>query len=222
MTRSLHRRAARSKTRSWTTACSSTASSRPLRRRTPCISPARLHGCVRWGAMDVERANVLADPRVPAGDPTIAPAGTGRFMLQLNDSMQKNMQSGDMSLLAEVHATTWIAAAGIEECRRCCGGYATAMPSARVTRVPREDTHVRAGRDTRGSAGGGVDAPASSGTATWPRRACRRWQRTTCRTSPSKGTITCSPNRPAVTCSRCTTRVARYAGVSARHGARGR
>jgi len=51
-------------------------------------------------------------------------------MVGLNEQMQKNMQGGDLSLLAEVHATssglkaltTWIASAGIEECRRCCGG----------------------------------------------------------------------------------------------------
>ena len=63
-------------------------------------------------------------------------------MLQLNDSMQKNMQSGDMSLLAEVHATssglkavtTWIGAAGIEECRRACGGYDPSRPGHRVHR----------------------------------------------------------------------------------------
>lgn len=56
---------------------------------------------------------------------------TGRYMLNLYESLQKKMQSGDLSLLAEVHATssglkaltTWIAAAGLEECRRACGGH---------------------------------------------------------------------------------------------------
>jgi len=56
---------------------------------------------------------------------------TGRYMMQLYESLQKNMAAGDLSMLAEVHAsssglkalTTWIASAGIEECRRACGGH---------------------------------------------------------------------------------------------------
>ena len=57
---------------------------------------------------------------------------TGRYMLQVFEEMQKGMASGDMSALPEVHATssglksltTRIAADGIEECRKACGGYA--------------------------------------------------------------------------------------------------
>jgi acyl-CoA oxidase len=55
---------------------------------------------------------------------------TGRYMLQVFEEMQKGMASGDLSALPEVHATssglksltTRIAADGIEECRKACGG----------------------------------------------------------------------------------------------------
>ena len=55
---------------------------------------------------------------------------TGKYMLQVFEEMQKGMASGDMSALPEVHATssglksltTRIAADGIEECRKACGG----------------------------------------------------------------------------------------------------
>jgi acyl-CoA oxidase len=70
----------------------------------------------------------------------------GRFMVSLNDTMQKNMQSGDMSLLAETHATssglkavtTWIGAAGVEECRRACGGCVAATDRPTETERERE------------------------------------------------------------------------------------
>ncbi|TPX45691.1 acyl-CoA oxidase [Chytriomyces confervae] len=56
---------------------------------------------------------------------------SGFWMLRIYMKMMKNMNDGNMDLLPEVHAassglkslTTTIAAAGIEECRRSCGGH---------------------------------------------------------------------------------------------------
>ncbi|KAF9906604.1 hypothetical protein BX616_000673 [Lobosporangium transversale] len=56
---------------------------------------------------------------------------TSKEMMRLYNVNVHNMTSGDFSLLADVHAsssglkslTTTMAAAGIEECRRCCGGH---------------------------------------------------------------------------------------------------
>ncbi|KAG0362360.1 hypothetical protein BC939DRAFT_232197 [Gamsiella multidivaricata] len=56
---------------------------------------------------------------------------TSKEMMRLYHLNMKNMASGDFSLLADVHAsssglkslTTTMAAAGIEECRRACGGH---------------------------------------------------------------------------------------------------
>ncbi|KAI8609386.1 hypothetical protein BC830DRAFT_1070995 [Chytriomyces sp. MP71] len=56
---------------------------------------------------------------------------SGFWMLRIYVKMMKNMNDGNMDLLPEVHAassglkslTTTIAAAGIEECRRSCGGH---------------------------------------------------------------------------------------------------
>ncbi|KAF9351172.1 hypothetical protein BGX26_010760 [Mortierella sp. AD094] len=56
---------------------------------------------------------------------------TSKEMMRLYYLNMKNMATGDFSLLADVHAsssglkslTTTMAAAGIEECRRACGGH---------------------------------------------------------------------------------------------------
>lgn len=56
---------------------------------------------------------------------------TGREMFRLYEENQKNLQGGNLSLLADVHAsssglkslTTTMAASAIEECRRATGGH---------------------------------------------------------------------------------------------------
>ncbi|KAF8934573.1 hypothetical protein BGZ58_005615 [Dissophora ornata] len=56
---------------------------------------------------------------------------TSKEMMRLYHLNLKNMATGDFSLLADVHAsssglkslTTTMAAAGVEECRRACGGH---------------------------------------------------------------------------------------------------
>ncbi|KAG9070139.1 hypothetical protein KI688_009471 [Linnemannia hyalina] len=57
---------------------------------------------------------------------------TSKDMMRLYHLNMKNMETGDFSLLADVHAsssglkslTTTMAASAIEECRRACGGHA--------------------------------------------------------------------------------------------------
>ena len=56
---------------------------------------------------------------------------TGQYMMNLYTTFQKNQQSGDLSTLPEVHATssglkglvTALASEGIEVCRLACGGH---------------------------------------------------------------------------------------------------
>ncbi|KAI9609809.1 hypothetical protein KEM48_002674 [Puccinia striiformis f. sp. tritici PST-130] len=62
---------------------------------------------------------------------------TGLEMFRLYNESQKNMNEGDFSLLADVHASssglkslcTIMAASAIEECRRACGGHGFSQAS---------------------------------------------------------------------------------------------
>ena len=66
---------------------------------------------------------------------------TGRWMLSMYDALSRAMAEGDLSLLAEVHATssglksltTDIASAGIEDIRRACGGHGYLVASGLVS-----------------------------------------------------------------------------------------
>ncbi|KDN42878.1 putative acyl-CoA oxidase [Tilletiaria anomala UBC 951] len=62
---------------------------------------------------------------------------TAKFMYNLYHANEDNVQSGDLSLLADTHASssglkslvTLTAASAIEECRRACGGHGYSMSS---------------------------------------------------------------------------------------------
>jgi acyl-CoA oxidase len=69
-------------------------------------------------------------------------------MKKLYDGLGEDLKSQNFELLPEVHATsaglkaftTWIAADGIEECRRACGGHGyskfSALPTLFANYVP--------------------------------------------------------------------------------------
>lgn len=62
---------------------------------------------------------------------------TSKFMFDLYNQNQKNVEGGDLSLLADTHASssglkslcTLMAANAIEECRRACGGHGFSLAS---------------------------------------------------------------------------------------------